>query len=136
MDWTLFIAEQWVLLSILAVLVAALVFVEGKRGGETLSYHEMTRLFNDDQALLLDVRESSEFSIGHIAHAINIPHTKLANQLSQLEKHKNKTVVVIDKMGQHSGMAAKTLKENGYQAARLQGGMTEWLSQNLPVVKA
>lgn len=136
MGFTAFIAEQWLLLSLLTVLIAALVFVESKRGGDSLSFHGATRLLNDDAGIVVDVREAKEFKAGHIVGAVNIPHTKLADQLSQLEKHKGKTIIVADKMGQHSGAAGRTLKDNGYTAARLQGGMAEWVNQNLPVVKA
>ena len=39
-------------------------------------------------------------------------------------------------MGQHSGMAGTLLRKAGFQnVARLQGGVTEWRNQNLPVVK-
>jgi rhodanese-related sulfurtransferase len=32
-------------------------------------------------------------------------------------------------------MAGKMLREKGFNAVRLQGGMMEWTAQNLPVVK-
>jgi len=131
-----FLAEQWILVSILAVLVAALVFVEGQKGGSSLSHFEVTRLLNDDQAIILDVRDKKDYSDGHIVDAIHIPYAKLADRLSELEKHRSKTIIVVDKMGQHTGSAGKTLKEKGFTASRLQGGMVEWQNQNLPVVKS
>ncbi len=135
MDWIAFVTEQWLLLSILTILVAALVFVESKRGGDTVSFHGATRLLNDEAGVVVDVRDAKEFQAGHIVGAIHIPHAKLVDQLSQIEKHRSKTIIVADKMGQHSGAAGRTLKESGFTAARLQGGMAEWESQNLPVVK-
>jgi len=130
-----FLAEQWILVSILAALGAALIVVEGLKGGKALSYHEMTRLVNSGDAVILDVRESKEFSAGHIVDALNIPYAKIADRYTELEKHRAKTIVVVDKMGQHAGAAGKTLKDKGFSVNRLQGGMTEWQSQNLPVVK-
>ena len=135
MSWTVFVAEQWLLVSLLLILVTALIVVEGKKGGKSINFHQVTRLLNDDEAILLDVRESKEFNTGHIVNAINIPFGKLAARITELEKHKSKTVIVADKMGQHSGSCGKTLKDNGYNPVRLQGGMTEWNAQNLPVVK-
>ena len=130
-----FLAEQWWLFAILAALISALVVVEGKRGGQTLSYHEVTRLVNKGEAVIVDVRDSKEFKGGHIVDAINIPHAKLGDRLSELEKYKEKTVVVVDKMGQHAGASGKLMKDKGFNVSRLQGGMTEWTGQNLPVVK-
>ncbi len=124
------------LVSILAGLLVALMVVESKKGGKSLSYHEVTQLLNSESAVLLDVRESKEFKAGHIVNAINIPHTKLTDRLSELEKYKEKTIIVADKFGQHAGHCGKQLKDKGYESVRLQGGMSEWLAQNLPVAKA
>ena len=131
-----FVAQEWLLITILAVLVAALMVVESRKGGQALSHHDVTRLLNSDDAVLLDVRETKEFKTGHIVNAINIPHTKLADRISELDKHKAKTIIVADKYGQHAGHCGKVLKEKGFNAVRLQGGMTEWVSQNLPVAKS
>ncbi len=101
-----------------------------------MSHHEVTRALNNDEALLLDVRDSKEFSAGHITGAFNIPFAKLKDRFGELEKHKTKTIIVADKMGQQTGASVKLLAEAGFQAARLQGGMVDWQSQNLPVVKS
>ncbi len=130
-----FLSEQWLLVGILTVLVSALIIVEGKRGGQSLTLHEVTRLVNSDGAIIVDVRDGKEFKSGHIVDALNIPHQKLAQQMDKLEKHKNKTIVIVDKMGQHAGASGKLLKEKGFAVNRLQGGMTEWIGQNMPVIK-
>jgi rhodanese-related sulfurtransferase len=134
-DWFVFVSEQWVLVSLLAILVSALIVVEKKRAGVQLSSHEATRLLNDGSAVIVDLRESKEYSAGHIVDALNIPYAKLKDRAVELEKHKSKTIVLVDKMGQHTGAGVKQLGELGYECARLQGGMVEWQSQNLPVVK-
>lgn len=135
MNWMEFISEQWLLITILCALISALIFVEGKRSGGTMSYHEVTRMLNNNLAILLDVRESKEFSGGHIVDAVNIPYAKLGDRVDELKKHEGKTIIVVDKMGQHAGAAGRQLKEKGFNVSRLQGGMVEWTSQNLPVVK-
>ncbi|WP_045855877.1 rhodanese-like domain-containing protein [Teredinibacter purpureus] len=130
-----FLAEQWVLVSALSVLLAGLIVVEGRKGGQSLSHHEMTRLINAGNGIIVDVRDAKEFKAGHIVDAINIPFAKLADRASELEKHRAKTLVVVDKMGQHAGAAGKTLRDKGFTVNRLQGGIGEWQAQNLPVVK-
>ncbi len=135
MDWFVFVSEQWILVSLLAILVSALIVVEKKRAGLQLSSHEATRLLNADKAIIVDLRESKDFSVGHIVDALNIPFAKLKDRAVELDKHKSKTVILVDKMGQHTGAGFKTLTELGYDCARLQGGMMEWQNQNLPVVK-
>lgn len=135
MDFMAFVSEQWLLVLILAVLVGALIVFEGKRAGPTLSLHQVTRMVNDGTAIIVDVRETSEYKAGHLVDALNIPHQKLSERSDELLKHKAKTIVVVDKMGQHSGASSKILREKGFTVNRMQGGMSEWLNQNLPVVK-
>lgn len=132
----LFMSEQWILVSILAILVSAWMFVEGKRGGKALNMHQVTMLVNKGEAVVLDVREAKDYKAGHIVDAINIPQQKLASRVTELEKYKEKTIILVDKMGQTVGAAAKVLQENEYTVNRMQGGMMEWTGQNLPVVKS
>ena len=136
MSWLDFVMEQWVLVSILAVLVVAFLVLESRKGGSTISHHQATRLLNSGDAVLVDLRDSKEFKAGHIVDAINIPFSSLASKIDDLEKHKAKQIIVVDKMGQHAGSAGKILRDKGFQVVRMQGGMTEWTQQNLPVVKA
>lgn len=130
-----FVSEQWLLFSIVFILVVVLITLESKKGGKSLNFHEATRLVNKGEAVILDVREKKDYSAGHIVDAIHIPYAKIADRQSELEKHKSKVIIVVDKMGQHAAAATKTLREAGWQAQRLSGGMAEWQAQNLPVVK-
>lgn len=136
MDFFIFISEQWVLVSILVLLIYAFVFTERVKGGKPASAHEVTRLLNSDQAVLVDIREPKEFSEGHVTNAINIPFAKLDSRMTELEKHRGKLVVIADKIGQHAGAAGKKLRKAGFEVRRLQGGMAEWSSQGLPLVKS
>ncbi|NHO67563.1 rhodanese-like domain-containing protein [Aestuariicella hydrocarbonica] len=130
-----FVAEQWLLVSVLVILVGAYFWTENRKSGDTLSIHSATRVINNGEAVVVDLRDAKEFKSGHIINAINIPHNKLAEQLPQLENHKTKTILLVDKMGQHAGAAGRVLKTNGFTVSRLQGGISEWQGQNLPLVK-
>lgn len=126
-----------------ALLFGAFVFVlilfirnEVTRGGKSVSAQELVNLVNRDGAVVVDVRDEKEFGEGHIVNALNIPHANFAGRMTELDKYKEQPVVVACKMGQHSGMAGTMLRKAGFQnVARLQGGVTEWRNQNLPVVK-
>ena len=118
------------------VLVALFIVLETRRGGKTVSTHQLTHLVNKEGALLLDVRDGKEFREGHITDARNIPFSTLKESLSQLEKFKDKPVVIVCKMGQHAGAAGRILHENGFKdVRRLSGGLTTWSSEGLPLVK-
>lgn len=135
-QFLIFIGQQWLLVGILMVLVFLYIQGEIKRGGQTISVHQLTLLVNRENALILDVRESTEFKEGHIIDALHIPFAKLKERLAELDKYKDKPIIIVDKMGQHSGTAGKQLREAGFNISRLDGGMTEWRGSNLPVVKA
>lgn len=134
MDFITFVGEQWLLVSLLMALIYLYIWTEGRKGGATLSIHSATRLINQGEAVVVDLREAKEYKAGHIVDALNIPHNKVNDQLPMLEPHKSKTLVLVDKLGQHAGNAGRTLKAKGFTVCRLQGGMSEWESQNLPVV--
>ena len=130
-----FVIEQWLLVSVFLALVFLYFWNEKRRSGKSIITHEATRLINADSATLVDLREGKDFKVGHISNAINIPYAKLNERTPELEAHKQKTLILVDKMGQHTGAAGRELIKQGYQVARLEGGMTEWLNQKLPIVK-
>lgn len=135
MDFFVFVSEQWLLISVLLVLIYLFAFNERKAAGKPVSAHELTRMLNADQAVLLDVRERKDFDAGHVTGAVHMPHQKVAGSVDQLEKYRDKTIVVADKMGQHAGAVGKLLRKQGFDVHRLSGGMAEWSNQNLPLVK-
>ncbi|MFA0812888.1 rhodanese-like domain-containing protein [Microbulbifer epialgicus] len=135
MDFFVFLSEQWLLVGLLVALLYALVLSERFKAGEPVSLHEVTRLINSDGAKVLDVRDRSEFTAGHIVDAVHIPYGEVAERIGELEPFKDKMLIIADKMGQHAGPVGRELKQKGFQVRRLQGGMSEWSNQNLPLVK-
>lgn len=130
-----FLAEQWIVASALMVCIGLLIRHESARGGPTLTPQQLITDLNQKQAMVVDLRDSKEFDQGHIVDAINIPHAKLATRKAELESFKDKPIILVCKMGQHSGAAGKTLAADGYtQVSRLSGGMMEWKSMQLPLV--
>jgi len=81
------------------------------------------------------VRDRSEYKAGHIVDSIHIPHAEVAERVAELASLKDKPLIVADKMGQHAGAVGRLLKKQGFQVRRLQGGVSEWVNQNLPLVK-
>jgi len=134
-DVLVFITEQWMLVSILFGLIFLYVFTEKQKGGKSISSHELTRMVNDGSAVVLDVREAKDYKAGHIVDAVNIPFNAMEKRIVELDKYEGKTIVIVDKMGQHAGAVGKQLAQRGFSISRLSGGMMDWQGQNLPVVK-
>jgi rhodanese-related sulfurtransferase len=132
-----FIGNHPLLVGAFILLVFLFFRNESARAGATVSTQELVRLVNKDNAIVLDVRDRAEFDEGHIVDAVNIPYASLESRLDELNKYKERPVVIACKMGQHSGAAGTLLQKNGFSnVVRLTGGYSEWRAQNLPVVKA
>lgn len=137
MDFFVFVSQEWLLITTLVVLMVVYAWRERIKNGQPIPAHEVTRLLNSEQAVLLDVREAADYKAGHISGAISLPHTKVATEGEQvLEPYREKIIVVADKLGQHAGAAGRTLGQKGFDVRRLAGGVTEWQTQGLPLVKS
>jgi len=134
-EFFVFISEQYLLVAAFMVLLYTFIWNEKRRGGKTFSAHEVTRMMNRDEALVVDIREPADYNAGHIVNAISIPFNKIDDRWEELLPHKGKVIVLADRMGQHAGSVGNTLRKKEFQVGRLQGGMMEWQNQNLPVVK-
>lgn len=130
-----FVTNHYVLAGTFVVLLVLLIVTEMRKGGQSLSSRELTALVNSDKGVVLDVRSKKDFATGHIVDSLHIPYEKVAARIAELEKHKAKTIVVVDAMGQHAGSIARELKKAGYTSAKLAGGIATWRGDNLPLVK-
>ncbi|WP_404364835.1 rhodanese-like domain-containing protein [Marinobacter sp.] len=131
-----FVVNHYILVSLFVVLLAALFLLETRRGGRKISPQAAVGLINRDEAVILDIRDRKEVKEGSISGSIHIPLSGLKDKLTQLNKHKDKEIIVVDKMGQHSATAVKQLNAEGFdKVSRLNGGIAEWRASNLPLVK-
>lgn len=131
-----FILNHWALAGLWAVLAATLAVYLSRKSGKALSTQQAILLVNRENGVILDIRERKDFERGHIVDSINIPLAKLPERMVELDKKKERPLVVVCQMGQHSGEAVKLLEAGGFtRVARMSGGMAEWLGQNLPLVK-
>lgn len=106
------------------------------RGIKDVDCVAATQFINHKNALVLDVREDSEFKAGHVLNAIHIPLGKLAERIGELEKYKERPIVVVCRSGNRSGMACAMLGKQGFtQAYNLAGGVMAWQKANLPLEK-
>jgi rhodanese-related sulfurtransferase len=130
-----FATNHYLLAGAFAILLALLIATEMSKGGRSLSTRELTTLVNADQGVVIDVRPTKDFSAGHIVGALSFPQDKVMARIAELEKHKAKTLIIVDAMGQHAGATARELLKAGFTAAKLSGGVSAWRSDNLPLVK-
>ena len=83
---------MWVMAAVIsgAMLLASFV----RSSGKGVSVTEATLLIKREDALVVDVRETSEWSAGHIPNARHIALGQLDKHMSELEKFKNRPVII------------------------------------------
>ncbi len=96
---------------------------------------ELLDLVKSGEAIVIDVRPSSEYDAGHIEGAINIPLDSLAQRLSKLPKDQEIVAYCRGPYCMMSFDAVDQLRQHGYRARRLEDGFPEWKIDQLPVKK-
>lgn len=85
------------------------------------------------EVLVLDVRPSEEFAVGHLPHARSLPVDELRKRLAEVPKN---TPVVAYCRGPFCLMAkdaVELLRKKGYRAFHLTDGVAEWRAKGLPI---
>lgn len=107
-----------------------------QRGIKEIDTRVAVQLINYQDALVLDVRDDSEYAAGHLPNSKHVPSEKIEERWIELQKFKEKPVVVIYRGGVRSNHPSMVLKKNGFaQVFNLMGGIDAWKRANLPIVK-
>ena len=131
-----FIIDNIFLIALVLVSGGALLIPSLQRRGAKVSLLQATQLMNQNKSNVIDVRDIAEFEVGPIKSAKNIPLNDLSNRMTELEKQKANPVIVVCASGTRSATAVAMLTRAGFtQAVSMDGGMSAWQAQGLPVVK-
>ncbi len=94
-----------------------------------------TRLDQREPVQLIDVRSAIEFTSGHIAGTINVPINQLRSALPTLTLDPKRPVIAICQTAHRSPPAVRVLRQAGFDARQLRGGMISWNRARYTVVK-
>jgi rhodanese-related sulfurtransferase len=80
------------------------------------------------RVIVLDIRTAPELNsaLGRLDNIVHIPLQELQRRLSELEKHKSAEIHVICRSGNRSVAATRFLREQGFTAYNILGGMLAW----------
>lgn len=135
----LFVMKHWVLV-VAFVAVAVVIVIEEIRsqgaGGQRVTPMMATQLINREDAVVVDIRDTSAFREGHIVNAKNFPAVDLDRQQEKLMAYRDRTVILVDANGSKVLPVAVKLKATGMtKLVILKGGIESWKADNMPVVK-
>jgi rhodanese-related sulfurtransferase len=118
------------------LMALAVIFYELRmkaRGLTAISTVQAVRLINQG-ARVVDIRDKAEFDAGHIVNAIHIPAAALDGEGDKRLKN-GKSIILVCDNGSKSSQCIGPMKKNGRENIfSLQGGLTSWRQENLPVV--
>ncbi|MCF6767337.1 rhodanese-like domain-containing protein [Thiotrichales bacterium 19S11-10] len=134
-----FITENLAITSLFSALVIAYAifeYIQFKSKSGSVSVSEAVRLLNKEKAIFLDVRGDKLYQNGHIVDAISTSIENLKSSTKFLQKYKSRPVIVYCERGISAKAALNILKESGFNAYNLQGGIKAWREEKLPLHSA
>lgn len=109
---------------------------KSSNGVPNLASIDAVTLINRSHAVVIDVRDEQAFAAGHIAEAKNIPLEALESRLKELNKYKNKPILVNCQKGVAGVKACDILKKAEFNNVNhLKGGLDAWVNDKLLIVK-
>ncbi len=84
-----------------------------------------------DQLQIVDVRYPNEWEAGHIDGAIHLPEDYLTERLGELDQARQ--VITVCPSGRRSQEAVTLLREHGFLAENLDGGLLGWEAEGFPL---
>ena len=137
MEFIQFLQGELLLTGTLFALIILLIvnfYGEKFRKYEVVDTNGAVSLMDDDELIILDVREEKERSAGFISNDLNIPMSQVKGKIDSLEKSKN--ILVYCKSGTRSDRIADLLSKSDFQKVySLKGGFNSWLKAELPIQK-
>ena len=93
------------------------------------------RALLDGGTVFLDVREQSEWDLGHVPNAVHLPRAQVAGKVQQAIPDKSSRVVVYCARGSRSAVAGAELRALGYDhVENLIDGFIGWEQRGLPTI--
>ncbi len=84
--------------------------------------------------VVLDVRNQSEYNLGHLYGAVLIPVYELEERISELQEYVNDPIIVYCKAGSRSHVACEILVSHGFtKVYNMLGGITAWMNAGYPI---
>ena len=108
-------------------------FLEERKAMKTISKDELWSRVQSNDVVVIDVRPLEEFISGHIPGAISIPLAELKDRLNEIPNDKEIVAYCRGPYCVLSPEAIKILKNEGYEALRLEESLPEWKHAGLPV---
>ena len=114
------------------ILLIVNIYSEKYRKYQVVDTNGAVSLMDDDELIIIDVREEKERKAGFLSNDLNIPMGQVKAKMGSLDKSKN--ILVYCKSGTRSDRIADILSKNDFQkVSSLKGGFNARLKADLPI---
>lgn len=129
-----FLLDKWILSGTLVALVGLFIYGEKPKKYQIVDTNGAVSLMDDEDLIILDIREDKERVSGFINSATHIPMGEVKGKLDTLDK--NKKILTYCKSGVRSKTTAELLCKNQFDHVySLKGGFDAWQTAGLPIKK-
>lgn len=138
-EYLIFIKHNPILFLLFTAILIGIIVYEIKlkfSAGKELSALQALSYSNNDQALIIDVRDLNDFKKGHIPQAESIPLNELDSHSEHIKNSNKSYIIFYCQTGMRSQDAVKKFTQMGLKNVyQLTGGIDAWLTANLPIKK-
>ena len=114
-------------LSFIVLLMTFTVAKADMNEADSISPKQASEMYAERKAVIVDVRDDSEWNEQHIPGAIHIPLAQLNGRISELKQYKDTPVITQCKAGGRSAKALEVLKSVGFtKVYNTDGGIMAW----------
>jgi len=116
-------------MNILSIIIMSFIFANVIFGQESITVDQLIQKLKTDKSfILLDVRTEGEVNgqLKKIDRAINIPIQELGERFTELNKFKDKEIIVICRTQNRSFASSEFLNSKGFKTKYVTGGMVEY----------
>ncbi|KTD73936.1 rhodanese-like domain-containing protein [Legionella tucsonensis] len=125
--------QLWLALIVILLLIFINELVTQKKKAKELTPQAAVDLINNENAVVIDLRDKEVFKQGHIIDSINVKSEDFEQQ--KMDKYKNVPLILISTRVFEAQTIASKIRTQGYQPHILSGGITSWQNAELPLVK-
>lgn len=125
--------QLWLALVVILLLIFINEFISQRQKSKQVSPQQLVDLINNENALIIDIRETELFKKGHISQSINAKAEDFST--TKMDKFKGKEMVLVCSRGIQASTLAQKLSKQGFQPTVLAGGIEAWSNADLPLVK-
>ena len=120
--------------SVLVIVLAVAVNASGQSSSNISAKTAREMLLKDTSIVLLDVRSPGEHIEERIANKPLMPLQYVESKIGELERFKKKKIIVYCRSGNRSDMAVEILREYGFNAFNMEGGIIQWKRERFPTI--